>query len=60
MYHGRGSGGGASPAAGGYGSLGALPPAAGRFLYVFGKKSDFNLTGSRFASVQSHLKELDF
>ena len=47
------------PAADGYGGLGAKPPAAGRFLF-FGQKSYFNLFGSHFARVQSHLKELDF
>ena len=48
------------PAAGGYGGLGAKTPAVWRFLYVFGKKSYFNPTGSHFARVRSHLKELDF
>ena len=47
-------------AAGGYKGLGAKPPAAGRFLYVFGKKRYFNPIGSHFARVYSHLKELDF
>ena len=42
------------------GGLGAKPPAAGRFLYVFGKKSYLNPIGSHFARVHSHLKELDF
>ena len=45
------------PVAGGFGGLEAKPPAAGRFL---GKTSSFNGIGSRFARVQSHLKELDF
>ena len=31
--------GGGAPAAGGYGGLEAKPPAAGRFLCVFGKKA---------------------
>ena len=48
------------PAAGGYGGLRAKPPAAGRFLEVFEKKSYFNPIGSHFARVHSHLKELDF
>ena len=48
------------PAAAGYGGLWAEPPAAGRFLLVFGKKCYFNPIGSHFARVQSHLKELDF
>ena len=48
------------PAVGGYGGLGAKPPAAGRFLYVFGKKNYLNPIGSHFARVHRYLKELDF
>ena len=40
--------------------VGAKHPAAGRFLYVFGKKSYFNAIGSHFAHVHTHLNELDF
>ena len=47
-------------AAGGYGGLGAKPPAAGRFCKFLEKKSYFNPIGSDFARVHSHLKELDF
>ena len=39
---------------------GAKPPAVGRFLVIFWKKNYFNATESHFASVQSHLKALDF
>ena len=46
-----------APDAGGFGGLGAKPPAVGQF---FGKKSYFNAIGSHFASVQSHLKALNF
>ena len=50
-----------SPAAGGFGGSGAKPPAVGRFFVIFlGKKSYFNAIRSHFASVQSHLKALDF
>ena len=48
------------PAAGGFGSLAAKPPAVKRFLVIFWKKSYFNAIGSHFARVQSHLKALDF
>ena len=54
------------PTAGGYGDLGAKPQAAGQSpqnmgdFCVFGKTSYFNPTGSHFARVHSHLKELDF
>ena len=51
---------GRSPIADAYGGLGTKPPAAGQFLYVFGKKSYFNPIGSPFARVHSHLKEPDF
>ena len=48
-------------AAVGYGGLGAKPPAARQFLETFWKKKAFlNAIRSRFARVQSHLKELDF
>ena len=30
------------------------------FFYILGKKSRFNVFGSHFARVQSHLKELNF
>ena len=39
---------------------GAKPPADGRFFVIFGKKNYFNAIESHFASVQSHLKALDF
>ena len=42
------------------GALGAKPPAAWRFVVIFGKKTYFNAVGSHFARVQNHLKELDF
>ena len=42
-----------------YGGLEVKSPAAGQFLYVFGKKSYFIPIGSHFARVHSHLKELD-
>ena len=37
--------------------LEAKPPAAGQFFEI---KSYFKAIGSHFASVQSHLKKLDF
>ena len=40
--------------------LGAKPPAVWQFFVIFRKKSYFNPIESRFASVQSHLKALDF
>ena len=46
-----------SPVGGSFRGLGANPTAAGQFFEI---KSDFNAIGSHFASVQSHLKELDF
>ena len=46
MYHRRG--------------LEAEPQAAGRFFVIFWKKGYFNVIGSHFARVQSHLKDLDF
>ena len=40
---------------------GAKPPAVGRFFVIFlEKKAFFNAIESHFASVQSHLKVLDF
>ena len=48
------------PVAGGHGGLGAKPPADGRVFIIFWKESYFNTMGSHFASVQSHLKGLDF
>ena len=42
-----------------YGGLEVKSPAAGQFLYVFGKKSYFIPIGSHFTRVHSHLKELD-
>ena len=39
---------------------GAKPPAVGRFFVIFWKKNCFNAIESHFASVQSHLKALDF
>ena len=42
------------PAAGGYGGLGAKPPANWR-CFVIKKKSCFNAIGSHFARAQSHL-----
>ena len=39
------------------GGLGPKPQLLGNF---FGKTSYFNAIGSHFASVQNHLKELDF
>ena len=40
--------------------LGAKPPAVERFFVLFWKKSYLNAIKSHFASVQSHLKALDF
>ena len=48
------------PAVGGFGDLGAKPPAVRRLFVSFWKKSYFNAIESHFASVQSHLKALDF
>ena len=42
-----------SPVSGGYGGLGAKPPAAGKF---WKKERYFNAIGSHFAHVQSHFK----
>ena len=52
---------GARPsAAEGFRGLGESPQAVGRFFVIFWKKSYFNAIESKFASVQSHLKTLDF
>ena len=49
------------PAAGGFGGLEAKPPAFGQFFCNFlERKRYFNAIESHFASVQSHLKALDF
>ena len=49
------------PFAGGYGSLGAKHPAAGRFFVIFGKKMTILMRfGPHFARFQSHLKEQNF
>ena len=48
--HGRGLG-AEPPGAGGYRSLVALPPAAGRFFETFWKKSYFNTIGSHFERI---------
>ena len=48
------------PAVGGFGGLGAKLPEVGQFFVIFWKKSYFNAIGTHLASVQSHLKALDF